>query len=104
MSDWQAILRQAVEADPRGITGVAEVIGVSRAAVSLVVNDKYPARTDAIAAKVLDRYDRYPCPHSGDSVSRVDCRRQALRAAPTSSPRDMRAWRACQACANKPKE
>lgn len=102
MSAWTEILRRAIEASPRGIAGVAEELGVSRAALSLVHAGKYPARPDRIAARVIDVFERHECPHTAMQVRNADCARRALTAAPTSSPRDMRQWRACQACPHKP--
>lgn len=104
MSDWLDLLRQAIDTDPRGAAGVADALDISRTAVSLVASGKYPARTDKIADKVLAVYDRLDCSHTGEAVTRLDCRAAALRPAPTSSPRDMRHWRACQGCQHKPKE
>lgn len=103
MSAWMELLARAVAENPRGAAGVANELGVSRAAVSLVNSGKYPARTDRIAAKVLDVYERHMCPHTGAQVRRADCASRALAPAPTNSPRDMRQWRACQACPHKPK-
>lgn len=102
---WLEILRQAVEDNPRGIAGVADQMGkgVSRTALSLVLANKYPAKTDRIAARVLDTFARISCPHLGETVTQAQCRHFANRAAPTNSPRDMRHWRACQACPHKPK-
>lgn len=104
MSDWKILLAQVIDADPRGIAGVAEAIGLSRTTLSLVAADKYPARTDKVAAKIVAVYDRHDCPHLGESITRALCREHANRPAPTSSPRDMRFWRACQSCAHKTKE
>lgn len=101
---WLEILRQAVEDNPRGIAGVAEQIDVSRTALSLVLGGKYPAKADRIAARVLDTYARIDCPHLGETVTQAQCREFAHRAAPTNSPRDMRHWRACQACPLNPAE
>jgi hypothetical protein len=103
MSRWLELLRQAIAADPRGIAGVAEAIGVARTTLSLVSADKYPARTDKVAAKVLAVYDRLICPHTSESITQAVCLSMSVRAAPTSSPRDMRHWRACQACNRKPR-
>lgn len=104
MSDWMTLLQQAIDADPRGIAGVADAIDVARPTLSLVVNGKYPAKTDKVAAKVLAVYDRLDCPHLGESITRAVCAGHARRAAPTSSPRDMRHWRACRSCSHKPQE
>jgi hypothetical protein len=101
MADWMTLLNTAVNADPRGIAGVAEAIGVSRPALSMVVNGRYPASTDKIAAKVMDVYARNECPHLAEPITQHTCHGYARRPAPTSSPRDMRHWRACQSCPHK---
>lgn len=95
---WLETLRQAVADHKRGIAGVAEQIGVSRTSLSLVLAGKYPAKTDRIAAKVLDTYARIGCPHLGETITQAQCRGFSERAAPTNSPRDMRHWRTCQGC------
>lgn len=99
---WLELLQQAVADHKRGIAGVAEQIGVSRTSLSLVLADKYPAKTDRIAAKVTDTYARISCPHLGETITQLQCRDFATRTAPTNSPRDMRHWRACQGCPLKP--
>lgn len=101
---WFRLLEQAVTDHPRGIAGVADDLVASRAALSLILNGKYPAKTDRFARRVEDAYDRQDCPHLGEPVTRPACRAHALRQAPTSSPREMRHWRACQQCPHKPKE
>lgn len=101
---WIELLQQAVAEHKRGIAGVADQMGpgVSRTALSLVLAGKYPAKTDRIAAKVLDTYARIGCPHLGETITQVQCRDFSTRTAPTNSPRDMRHWRACQGCSLKP--
>ncbi|MDP1681045.1 MAG: hypothetical protein Q8L39_04645 [Burkholderiales bacterium] len=102
--NWLDLLNKAVAEHPRGRAGVAEALDVSRTTISLVLDDKYPAKTDKIEAKVMDMYARVPCPHLNETISINACRAHALRAAPTNSPREMRHWRACQTCACKPEE
>jgi hypothetical protein len=99
---WLDLLATAICENPRGIAGVAEQLGVSRTTMSLVVAGKYPAKTDRIAARVLDTYARIACPHLGITITQSQCRAFAGRSAPTNSPRDMRHWRACQGCPLKP--
>lgn len=99
-ADWKALLAAAVE--KTSITQVAAKLDVSRTTISLVMGGKYPARTDRIAAKVLDIYARLICPHTGIDISHAECRATATGATPTSSPQAMRQWRACQGCAHKP--
>lgn len=99
MNDWLTILKQAVEKST--ITAVADKLDVSRTSISLVLAGKYPAKTDKIAAKVLDMYARITCPHTGVEISHAECRTLSTSAVPTSSPQAMRHWRACQSCQHK---
>ena len=99
MKDWLTILKQAVEKSSR--QAVADRLEVSRTTISLVMSGQYPAKTDKIAAKVLDVYARLTCPHSGAEISHAECRALSTSSVPTSSPQAMRHWRACQSCANK---
>lgn len=101
---WLELLQNACEQHPRGNAGVAEELEISRTAISLALNGKYPAKTDKIAAKVLELYARVDCPHLAENIAINACREHALRTAPTNSPREMRHWRACQTCACKPEE
>lgn len=97
--NWLTILREAVEAS--SITAVADKLGISRTTVSLVLADKYPAKPDKIAQKVMDVFARITCPHTGVEITCAECRQISSRTAPTSSPQAMRQWRACQGCAHK---
>lgn len=97
MKDWMTLLREAVAA--ANITVVADKLDVSRTTISLVLANKYPAKTDKIAEKVLDVYARITCTHTGADISHAECRALSTSAVPTSSPQAMRHWRACQKCA-----
>lgn len=99
MTDWLAILKQAVKASSR--QAVADRLDVSRTTISLVLSGKYPAKTDKIAAKVLDMFARITCAHTGVEITHAECRALSTSAVPTSSPQAMRHWRACQSCAHK---
>lgn len=93
---WQKLLNQAVDA--ASITQVAARIGISRTALSLVIGGKYPAKTDRIAVRVMDVYGRVTCPFLGTEITQAECRSHRGSAVPTSSPRAMQHWRACQTC------
>lgn len=93
---WQNLLKQAVEAT--NITQVAAKLAMSRTAISLVMSGNYPAKTDKIAARVLDVYGRVSCPFLGADIVQAECRAQRSSAVPTSSPRAMQFWRVCQGC------
>jgi len=102
MADWMQILRDAVRADPRGATGVAERMGVSRPAVSLLLAGRYPAGTERMAALVLERLGRRTCPHTGEEIGPEVCDGWAVRPMPTSNPYDLQQWRACRRCEHYP--
>ncbi|MGA8147793.1 MAG: helix-turn-helix transcriptional regulator [Gallionellaceae bacterium] len=97
--NWFELLQNAVGSS--SITAVAEKLDISRAAISLVLSGKYPAKTDRIAARVLDTYARLTCPHTHIEITRAECRAASTSSVPTSSPQAMRHWRACQSCHNK---
>jgi hypothetical protein len=98
---WIELLQKATTEHPRGNQGVADDLEISRTSISLVLNGKYPAKTDKIAAKVIDLYARLTCPHTGIEITHVACRMQSSSAVPTNSPQAMRHWRACQGCPHK---
>lgn len=82
----------------------AKRIGISRSAVSLALSGRYPARTDRIEAKVLEALaGRVTCPHDGTDIPRRACTQRATAPMPMSSPTQLRAWHACQACPNRPR-
>ncbi len=96
---WLELLQQAVSASSR--THVAEKLGVSRTAVSLLLSGKYGAGTDRMAARVMEAFARTDCPFLARDISRKECDAHAQSAIPTSSPRAMKHWRACRTCPNK---
>lgn len=97
--DWLTLLSEAVAESSK--VAVAEELGVSRPAVSLLLLGKYPGKTDRMAARILERYARLDCPHTGKSVTPDHCRK-FCGPVPTSSPAALRQWRACLTCPNNP--
>jgi len=95
---WLNLLTNAVKNSSKAQVAIS--IGVSRTTISLVMNGKYPASTDKIEALVMATYSRVDCPHLGESIPITECKRHCSENAPTSSPRAMRLWRACQTCPN----
>jgi len=93
---WLTMLKQAVERSSKA--AVAMELGVSRTTISLVVDGKYPAKTDKIEVLVLNTYGRVICPFSGDEITLAVCKKHHTSAVPTSSPRAMKHWRTCQGC------
>lgn len=100
-ADWVEILRAEVAG--RSMGAVAEQIGVSRTAISLVLAGKYPVKTpEAMERRVRDTFERRHCPFLDQALAGDACRRYRERPMPRSSARDLRHWRACQACPHNP--
>lgn len=96
---WLELLKNAVNKSSK--QAVAAELGVSRTAISLVCSGNYPAKTDKIEKLVIEAYGRIQCPFLQAEISLNDCRNHHEANVPTSSPRAMRHWRACQGCPNK---
>lgn len=97
---WLDLLRDAVAAS--SITAVAERLGLSRTAVSLVLAGKYGAKTDRIEAKVLAALGQVHCPAQGADIPPDQCRTFREARAPMHNPIAMQHWRICQHCPNNP--
>ena len=97
--DWLLLLRARVA--EIGVNATARELNVSHGAVSLLIAKRYPASTDRMAARIIDRYTRHECPYDGALLHDDACARYAGKA-PTSSPAGLRRWRACQKCEFNP--
>ncbi len=102
---WLTLLAEDV-ARTGSKAATARKIGISRAAVSLLLAGKYPAADTApMGAKVLGALaGRVPCPHDGVDLARAACAERAGAPMPMSSPASLRAWTACRTCPHAPKE
>lgn len=94
---WMELLKEAIK-KPSSKKQVADKLGVSRPTISRVMSGTYGADTKNIENKVLDVFGRIQCPHIGADITQAQCKENRTRAAPTSSPREMKFWRACQSC------
>lgn len=100
MKDWLTILKEEVEKTSK--SEVAAKLGYNNhTTISLVLSGKYPAKTDKVAANVLDTYARITCTYTCVEITHAECRELANSPVPTSSPQAMRHWRACQGCIHK---
>lgn len=97
--DWFSLLRARVA--EIGVGPTAREIGISHTSVDLLIKERYPASTDRMAARIIDRYTRHECPYDGALLHDDACARYAGKA-PTSSPAALRRWRACQKCKFNP--
>lgn len=105
---WFALLLDRCKGAVRA--RIAQQLGISPAALSLVINGTGPygtgaASTARFAERVIHTFGRYPCPHltaEGDGedvvITADQCRTYAHRQPPTSSPRAMQHWQACRQC------
>lgn len=99
---WRVLFDQALVAAGGNRKTVADELDVSRTLVSLIANDKYHGSSDAFALRVLARYDRRECPHTGEDLAADTCRRRALAPQPYGGAARLAQWTACQQCPHKP--
>jgi Predicted transcriptional regulator len=82
---------------------VAEELGVTRTAVSQALNGKYPANTDRLRTKIIERYaEGVLCPHLDRDLSPGECRTFRSRDLPTSPLSAVKHWQACRFCPHNP--
>lgn len=95
------LLAREVEQSNR--TKAGERIGMSRTAVTLVLQNRYPSpTTKGVERRVLDALGRIECVAIGEAVTAEQCQTYRERQAPTHNPMAMQHWRACQHCPNNP--
>jgi hypothetical protein len=111
-SNWLDILRADVKATG-SIAETARRVGVSRPAISQVLNriGHYAtgkASTAKLESKVMNSIGLVVCPFLSEfhgaahRITGLQCREYAYREnAPTTSPREMQHWRACQGCTKR---
>ncbi|MCL2297785.1 MAG: helix-turn-helix transcriptional regulator [Proteobacteria bacterium] len=90
------ILRREVESS--SYRKVAARLGYSITTISMILNGKYQATLEKVAAEIMQMIARYPCPHTGEELSPEKCKATCAGKAPTHNPMAMRHWRACQVC------
>lgn len=93
----------AAEVGETNRTRAAERVGISRTAVSLVLNNKYSSpSTKGVERRVLDALGRIDCIAVGEVLTIEQCQTYREKAPPTHNPQSMQLWRACQHCSNNP--
>jgi len=94
---WLALLK--AEAERTSIAAAARKVGYARASISLALAGRYPAATDALAAKVERALGgRVDCPFAGTDIPAAECDAARDRPASASNPGAFRQWRACRVC------
>ena len=96
---WFKLLEQAVEASSK--TAVATKLGYSRPAVSQIMNGIYIGKPDKIAARVLEVFDRWPCPYLNIEITAEDCRAVHSTETPAHDPARLAHRRMCRTCNRK---
>lgn len=95
------LLAREVEQSNR--TRAGERIGMSRTAVTLVLQNRYPSpTTQGVERRVMDALGRIGCVALDQEITAEQCQNYRQRQAPTHNPMAMQHWRACQHCPNNP--
>lgn len=98
------MITAAAGAHPRGLAGVADVLGYSRPALSRYVNGSYGG-TEKLEAAIYEHYQGLrTCPHDGEEIPVAACRKRAHAPEPYGGNARHAAWLACQRCPLKPLE
>lgn len=78
---------------------IARLIGISPSSLSLLLRGSYPARDlDGMERRIVAALGQVRCPYLGRTLPAPDCIAYRTRTIPTSDPKAMRFWRACQTC------
>lgn len=104
MTDWLALLQQAIDGDARGISGVADRMGVSRPYVSRVLSGSIDPVPEKFTTRVLATFARIDCPHLRSSLAPQACSAFARRSYGAISAAEVPHWRACKKCPNNKPE
>jgi hypothetical protein len=94
------LLNAATQASNK--TRVAERVGVSRSAISLLLSNRYPSKSLArIEGKVLAALDNINCPVLG-TLENSECQKNRELPFSSANPQRINLYRACQHCPNNP--
>ncbi len=101
MNDWLATLKEHIQ--DKGLAVCAQELGLSKSALSLAANGKYPANTGAIEERVRRLYGAsgVACPVLGD-IPVAACAAHYAKAQviglKAGSPRTLRLYKQCLSC------
>lgn len=105
--EWLEVLRSQALKPEVTKKGIADQLGISRTAVSLLIDGKYTARTDRVARKIANKVmglyaHRAWCPHIHQSITSAVCAEHHSAPMPMSDPAALRHWVACKNCPQNP--
>lgn len=105
MKDIDAMALLRAEVERTNISRTADRLGVSRAAISLLLSGKYKASPQAMYRRIIEVLGTVQCPYLGMEIQRDVCDRWRLRQRPPAqSAEAIQHWRACQTCPQHTKE
>lgn len=101
--EWLIVLRDEAAKANRTKQAIADELGISRTAVSLLCADKYTAKMDKVARKiaplVIQLYaNRVWCPHQRASITGSACEDHRTAPMAMSDPTALKQWAACRSC------
>ena len=103
-ADALALLEVAVQ-EHGSLQAVAEVLDVSRTALSLVRSDKYKGSPDLMHDRIIAKFGfGWHCTHTGERISPESCKSICTSEPPVQNPAAMRHYRTCQNCSKKFKD
>jgi transcriptional regulator with XRE-family HTH domain len=80
---------------------IAKRIGYGRSSVSRWINEP-DFNGENIEKAVLENLSQLICPYLKKGITPTDCLGFSLRPCPTCNAREVRHWKFCQTCPNKP--
>jgi hypothetical protein len=84
-------------------TKASQRIGMSRTAVSLILDNRYSSPSTAgVERRVMETLGRIECVALGEEINSDQCQSYREKPAPTHNPQAMQYWRACQHCPINP--
>lgn len=100
------LLRQRLAHHGGSRSALARELGFSRSGISQALDERYPANTAQLRARIIEQLaDRLICPHLDREIAPGACRQARERplAACIGAPDDVKHWQACQSCPQNPK-
>jgi len=105
---WYQLLQRAVAES--SVTAVATRLSAGyarqygRPAISQVLNGIYAAKTDKIAARILEVLDRWECPYLQSEIVAEDCRAVHSSPTPSHDPARLAQRQVCRTCKHNTRE
>lgn len=102
---WFQLLQAAVKES--SVTAVASRMSAgysrtySRPAISQILNGIYIGKPDRIAARVMEVFDRWPCPYLNADIRADECKSVHSGPTPSHDPAKLSHRRVCRTCPRK---